>query len=443
SRSLAHQPLCQVLIAFQGRQPLVDLPGLDSTLRLPDIGIARFDLSFVFTEHPDAGAGHDLELVIEYRTDLFERTTVQRMTRQLEWILRAVTRDADVSVRRVELLTADERKSLAGQDATGAGITPRTAVSLFEDQVGDAPALVFKDQSLSYEDLNARANQLAHHLIRLGAGPDTLVGVAMPRSPEMVVAVLAVLKSGAAYLPIDPGYPRARIAFMLDDARPMVVVTTSDLVHDLPDTTLTLVFDDDTTRELGGSPVTNPTDADRSRPLLPQDCAYLIYTSGSTGIPKGVQVPHSGVASLAATHVDRLGAGPGSRVLQFAALSFDAAFWEMCMSLFTGGTFVLASAERLMPGPALAQLVRDHQVTHLTLPPTALAQLAEDGLPTGITLVVAGEACPPDLVKRWAPGRAMINAYGPTETTVCATMSDPLDVGGEAPIGRPVHDTRV
>ncbi|MBY8847209.1 AMP-binding protein, partial [Streptomyces sp. SP2-10] len=167
--------------------------------------------------------------------------------------------------------------------------------------------------------------------------------------------------------------------------------------------------------------------------------AYVIYTSGSTGRPKGVMVSHAGVAGLVAAQVERLGVAPGSRVLQFASPSFDASFWDLCSALLTGAALVLAPAE----APLEALTDRRLAVSHVTLPPSALAAL--DGADvTAATLVVAGEACGPELVARWAPGRRMINAYGPTETTVCATMSDPLSPGrGVPPIGRPVAGFRV
>ncbi|WP_143064682.1 non-ribosomal peptide synthetase, partial [Streptomyces colonosanans] len=222
--------------------------------------------------------------------------------------------------------------------------------------------------------------------------------------------------AGAAYLPIDPGYPHSRIAFMLDDAEPVLVVDDPAMVtaHGNPDTDPAVRLD-----------VRHP--------------AYVIYTSGSTGRPKGVAVSHAGVSSLVAAQVERLGLDGKSRVLQVSSPSFDASFWDLCSALLTGGALVLAPAEE--PLRALAD--RDLGVTHVTLPPSALATFGATDL-TPSTLVVAGEACSPELVERWAPGRRMINAYGPTETTVCATMSEPLTPCGQVPpIGRPIANTRV
>ncbi|MFC0004505.1 amino acid adenylation domain-containing protein, partial [Micromonospora siamensis] len=314
---------------------------------------------------------------------------------------------------------------------------------LFEQQVSaqpDAGALRFEDVRLTYAELDRRANQLAHLLVEEGVRPRDIVALALPRSVEAIVAQLAVAKAGATFLPVDPLYPAERITFMLRDARPVRVLTTAAVGVSLPGVTPVTVLDAPrTVDDLGRRPKTAL--AVRRGAQAP---AYVIYTSGSTGVPKGVVVPHTGIPSLVETHRRRLAAGPGSRVLQFASPSFDASVWEVCMALLTGGTLVCAPADRLLPGPALADLIAEHDVTHVTLPPSALAVLPPDALPSVSVLVVAGEACAPDLVRRWAGGRTMVNAYGPTESTVCATMSRPLSPDGDAaPIGLPIVGTRV
>lgn len=305
----------------------------------------------------------------------------------------------------------------------------RCLPALFEAHVRrapEAPALEFQDRRLSYDELNRRANRLAHSLIGAGVGPDQVVAVALPRGVELVVAMLGAMKAGAAYLPLDPDYPPERTAYMLEDARPACVI------------------DGDVARGLAGRRETDPTDRERSAPLLPDHLAYIIYTSGSTGRPKGVAVPHAGIGGMVASQIDALCVGPGSRVLQLASPSFDASVWEMCMALLTGGTLVVAPHEIRRSPESIASLVRERAVTHATVGPTLLASLpAAVELPAGMTIVVAGEAWGADLVERWARGRAMHNAYGPTETTVCATISGPLwPDGGTPPIGRPLRDMR-
>ncbi|MGH3429942.1 MAG: amino acid adenylation domain-containing protein, partial [Mycobacteriales bacterium] len=298
--------------------------------------------------------------------------------------------------------------------------------------------------TLFYAQLNTAANQLAHLLINRGIGPEHLIALTLPRCPELIIAVLGVLKAGAAYIPLDPDYPAARIEFMLTDAQPALLLTTTQTAASIPgDGTIhQLVMDDpDTLTLLASYPDTDPTDTDRASPHRLNHPAYVIYTSGSTGQPKGVVISHTGVASLAAAEIELLGADEHSRVLQFASPSFDASFWELCMALLSGAALVVAPAEQLLPGTPLVKLVRDQQVTHITLPPSVLAVLpTEDSLPQVATLVAGSETCPADVVAAWSPGRRMINAYGPTETTVCATMTDPLPTATDTPqpIGRPI-----
>src|SRR5260370_27679445 len=229
---------------------------------------------------------------------------------------------------------------------------------------------------------------------------------------------------------------------MVSDAGPAILAGTTQPLAGLPEpgeATRIILDDPAFAAEVGASP-----DTGRRVPLAPGHPAYVIYTSGSTGTPKGVVVTHSGVASLAASQVGALHLHPGARVLQFASLNFDAAFWELCMSLLSGAALVMADSDQLPPHGSLAALTREFGVTHLTLPPAVLAALpVGEELPDSLeTLVLAGEACPPGLVDRWSGGRLMVNAYGPTEATVCTAMTGPL-TGGAAlvPIGPPIPNT--
>ncbi|MEV0041783.1 amino acid adenylation domain-containing protein, partial [Streptomyces sp. NPDC050804] len=421
SRSLSHHPLFQTILAVQNA-PMgrFSLPGLDVATYAVATRTAKFDLGVSMVEKfgPD-GSPAGIAGAVEYATDLFDRSTVAALVRRWTLLLEAVTADPELPIGGIDLLGAEERHRLLERDnATARDVGAVPLPQAFVARVAAAPdaiALVCGEVELTYRQLDARANRFARALIAGGVGPEQVVAVSLPRSVEWVVAVLGVLKAGAAYLPVDPAYPRSRIAFMLDDACPAVVVDDAAMVveGDWPDTDPEVALD-----------VRHP--------------AYVIYTSGSTGRPKGVVVSHSGVSGLVAAQVDRLAVAPGSRVLQFASPSFDASFWDLCSALLTGASLVLAPAE----APLEALTDRRFAVTHVTLPPSALAALDGAEL-TATTLVVAGEACPPELVERWAPGRRMINAYGPTETTVCATMSDPLSPGpGVPPIGRSVAGFR-
>jgi amino acid adenylation domain-containing protein len=392
--------------------------------------------------------GRHLSFQLSYDHDLFNSDTVERMAGHLKTLLDRTADDPYRPLAELSMLTEVERDQVVlGWNDTQAVLPVEPVGTLFAEQVercGTAPALYFDDVVLSYGELDARANRLARYLIGRGIGPEQFVAVALPRSVEAIVALLAVLKAGAAYLPVDPEYPAERIAFMLDDARPSLVVTTTEVTANLPGVGARLVLDDvETAAEVercGAEAVAVVVE-----PMSP---AYLIYTSGSTGRPKGVVVSHAGVASLLATQMQRLGVGPGSRVLQFASLSFDAAFWELCMGLLSGAALVVARADRLVPGESLVELAAEYELTHVTLPPVVLAATDPgDGVLSGATLVVAGEACSADLVARWSPGRRLINAYGPTESTVCATMTAPLTSamvgGGGPPIGRPVVNSQI
>jgi amino acid adenylation domain-containing protein/non-ribosomal peptide synthase protein (TIGR01720 family) len=394
-----------------------------------------------------------LHLRLDYRNDLFDQASINTLATRLIHLLHTTVTNPDQRIGRIGLLTTGERHQiLETWNDTTAPIPQACLPEVFQTQVAINPAaiaVVFQDTELSYAQLNKRANHLAHALIARGVGPEHIVAIALPRSIDMVVAMLAVLKAGAAYLPLDPDYPPARLAFMLTDAHPALLLTTTQTLERVPDTlsTTALIIDDPRTRAvLDTYPDTDPTDTHRATPLTPAHPAYVIYTSGSTGTPKGVVVTHAGIPSLAAAQVERLGVGAGSRVLQFASPSFDASFWELCLALLSGAALVVAPPARLLPGAPLAALVGDQRVTHATVPPSALAALPADaGLPSAMTVVTAGEACPVELVTAWSPGRRMINAYGPTETTVCATMSDPLSPATPAPppIGRPLPNMRV
>ncbi|MFJ1938893.1 non-ribosomal peptide synthase/polyketide synthase [Kitasatospora sp. NPDC088160] len=419
SRSLSYHPLFQTGLVVQNAPGGdFELPGLRVSGVAVPTGTSRLDLTFgLAEEYGPGGAPAGLGGAVEYSTDLFDRATVETLVARWTRLLAAVAAAPDRRIGGIDLLSAEESGELL--PAVEEGEAAASLPALFAARVAAAPdavALVSGGVELTYRQLDSRANRFAHALIARGVGTEQLVAVALPRSVESVVAVLGVLKAGAAYLPVDPAYPKARIAFMLEDARPALVVDDPALVAegDWPDTDPVVVPD-----------VRHP--------------AYVIYTSGSTGRPKGVVVSHSGVSGLVAAQVERLGVVPGSRVLQFASPSFDASFWDLCSALLTGATLVLAPAE----APLEALTDRRLDVTHVTLPPSALAALDGADL-TATTLVVAGEACPPELVARWAPGRRMVNAYGPTETTVCATMSAPLAAGsGVPPIGRAVAGFRV
>ncbi|WP_443047994.1 amino acid adenylation domain-containing protein, partial [Streptomyces sp. H39-S7] len=466
-RTTTRHPLFQTMLALQNNPPAtLNLPGLEGRLEQRRTATAKFDLTFDMVERFAAdGAAGGVEGVVEYSSDLFDRETVENMALRLVRILTAVVADPGVRVGEIELLSPVERRRvLVERNGTEHHVLPATLPALIEAQVARTPentAVVFGSDSLSYAELNARANRLARLLIDRGIGPERLVALALPRSVEMIVGLLAVLKTGAAYLPVAPDYPAERVSFMIRDAAPALLITTADVLPQLPTGPGVdrLVLDDTVPSELhqgfsgeglagrglaGQDPLEqNVLDEERTAPLTVDNPAYVIYTSGSTGTPKGVVVTHRGIASFSATEASRFFVTPDSRILQFSSPSFDAAVLEVCMALPIGAALVVPPPGPLV-GEQLAEVLAEFAVTHALIPPAALAGVPATGLPAFRTLVVGGEACSAELVARWSSGRRMINAYGPTESTVAATMSAPLSPSTTAPpIGRPVWNTQV
>ncbi|AYN31632.1 hypothetical protein DUI70_1129 [Streptomyces albus] len=454
-RSLDHHPLFQVMLVLQNT-PAAH-PSLAGTRVRPEevrLGAAKFDLTFSLTEHsgPDGFAG--MTGAVEYASDLFRAETAEALGARFVQVLAAVAEDPGLRLSAVDVLLPGERHELLNRrNETRRDVPALPWPDLFaRARLGGGVAVEHGTDQLTYEELDARAERLARVLLAHGAGPERKVVVALPRSADLVVAMLAVFKAGAVYVPVDLEYPAARIAFMLADSAPVCVLTTSEPtaseLPELPPGTARILVD---APDRHARPAAGDTCVPR-RPLDVSHAAYVIYTSGSTGRPKGVTVTHAGIAALAGAHMADLGVGPGSRVLQFASPSFDTAMWEMCMGLLSGATLVLAPEPR-PTGRELADFARARRLTHLTLPPGALATLPQNSLPAEATLVVAGEACPPELVAQWSAGRRMFNSYGPTETTVDVTLweftprspEEPRGPGTTAvvPIGRPVWNTRV
>ncbi|MGW1052832.1 non-ribosomal peptide synthetase [Streptomyces sp. NPDC001130] len=303
----------------------------------------------------------------------------------------------------------------------------------------DAVALVHGGVRTTYAELDARVNRLARYLRDLGVGPDVPVGVCLERGADLPVALLAALRAGGTYVPLDPAYPEERLDHMLRDAQPAVVLTQRNLHERLPRVgRRTVLLDADA-----------PTIDRFSCELLdeaqihPDNLAYIIYTSGSTGRPKGTMLTRRGLAQLVRAQLETFALTPQDRVLQWASASFDASIFEMTMAFGAGAELHLAGRDEVLPGPRLVRLLADSRITALTIPPSALSALPDCELPDLALLVAAGEALPHSLVDRWSAGRRMVNAYGPTETTVWATVQ-PVAAGdgGVPPIGAPVGGFR-
>ena len=432
-RDLSRHPLFQV--AFQlFRAPSATYVSASQIppLRTVDTGSVKLDLRVDLMQ-----ALRGFEGYLEYNTDLFDAATVGRMAGHLLTLLHGIVANPDQAISELPILTPTERDQLLiAWNQTGAAYpNDLCAHELFEAEARRAPdavAVVCEDQHLTYGELNRRANQLAHYLQWRGVGPETLVGICMGRSPEMIVAVLAIWKSGGAFLPLDPAYPHDRLKLLQEDARPAILLTEERWLERTPTTPARRVLVDAEARSIARESEDNVTSA-----ATPDNLAYMMYTSGSTGRPKGVMVAHRGLSNVAAEQIRRFDVRPDSRIFQFAPLSFDASAFEMLMALTTGAALCIAPKEALIPGPALYRTLREQAISIVTLPPSALAALPEEALPDLRVLNVAGEAMPEQLGARWASGRRMFNLYGPTESSIWATVAE-IDSAVAPVIGRPI-----
>ncbi|MFF0487351.1 amino acid adenylation domain-containing protein [Streptomyces sp. NPDC004435] len=452
TRSLARNPLFQVMVGYHARTgEELTLPGLAVEYVPFRTGSAKFDLVFSFTEHtPADGATGSLTCRLEYATELFDQETAEELGARLRRLVATVAAAPEQPLSTADILTdAERRLVLEGFNGTPREVDEESFPGLFARRLAERPdavAVVDRARSVTYAQLDARSDRLARLLAARGVGAESVVGVAVPRSVDMVATVLAALKLGAAFLPLDLAHPADRLAYMIEDSRAALVVATEPVAGKIPEAPgvpLVLLDAPDTAAELDALP---DRPLENGRVALDQ-AAYVIYTSGSTGRPKGVVVPHEGISSLVATAVDRMGLRPDSRVLQFASIGFDVFAFELAMALCHGGRLVLITDEARVAGPALTDFLADHRITHMILPPSLVSALPPGcALPEGATVLVGTETVPPDLFERFGATADLICAYGLTEATVNSTLWPAREHGGtpagRVPIGRPDPNTR-
>ncbi|TCP59201.1 amino acid adenylation domain-containing protein [Tumebacillus sp. BK434] len=443
-RVLSHSPLFQVsfqlLSAWQ-----VELQGLDVQSLEVQTSTAKYDLSVAVIEE-----GDQLALRFDYNTDLFERAMNTRMMEHFRVLLEGIVAEPDQRIGMLPLLTAEERELVLGKWNETAVQYPRecTVHELFERQAErtpDAVAVVYGEQTLTYAELNRRANRVAHELRARGVAPDQPVAIYMERSAELIIGLLAIMKAGGAYLPLDPEYPQERIALMLEDAAAALLLTQSHLANSLPAHTVQIVCLDARWEKSIGDCDTNLQSGTTAEHL-----AYITYTSGSTGRPKGVCIPHRAVVRLV-TGTDYAEFAPEDVFLQFASISFDAATYEIWGSLLNGARLVVYPAGKATL-QELGRVIQAQRVTTLWLTAGLFHQMVEEQLPQLAAvkqLLAGGDVLSVPHVKRvlqHLPGLTLINGYGPTESTTfacCYSMTHAEQAGTAVPIGRPIANTQV
>ncbi|WP_265569110.1 non-ribosomal peptide synthetase, partial [Streptomyces hygroscopicus] len=459
ARSLARHPLVQVMLTVHNNDRIVsERTGSESGGSAPDevvdVRAAKFDLELDFVEVFDQdGAPAGLRGSLTASVDLFERGSVARLATRVRRALELLVVEPTTRVSGVELLDAAERRRvLVEWNDTAVEVEPSTLPGLFEAQVvrtPDAVAVVFEGAEVSYAELDARANRLARLLVGRGVGPESVVGVALERGVEMVVALLAVVKAGGAYLPIDPGLPADRVTYMVETAGADVVVSTGSPAVVAPGGVSTVLLDEHVVvQELAGL-----SGASLGVDVLPAHPAYVIFTSGSTGRPKGVVVSHEGIVNRLAWMQERFGLSGADRVVQKTPFGFDVSVWEFFWPLSVGAALVVARPEGHRDPAYLAALVREQGVTTAHFVPSMLEAFLADPAAADCAdvlrwVVCSGEALTPAVRDRLfavLPGVELHNLYGPTEASVDATAwrCEPGAGDGPVPIGGPVANTKL
>ena len=443
-RSASYSPLIQVMFALQDElSDNLKLPELSIAQFPLDPGTAKFDLTFTIVK-----SGAEYRCCAEYNTDLFEAATVRRMLGHYEKVLESIAADPDQFLAEIPLLTVEERqRMLVDWNKTAADYPREKCVhDLFAEQVAARPkalAAVFGGESLTYEELDWRANQLAHHLKFLGAGPDTLVAVSMERSLEMVIALLGTLKAGAAYVPLDPSFPAERLKFMLEDSKAALLLTRAEdkkRLGELPANVRAICLDTDWRL------ICEERDDDMAVHMSPENLAYVIYTSGSTGWPKGVQIPHRAVVNFLESMRREPGLSSEDVLLAVTSISFDIAGLEIFLPLTTGASVVLASAEEIFDASRMKALIRSSRATVMQATPSFWQFLVEADWfgDRRIKALCGGEALSRELADKLLERAGEVwNLYGPTETTIWSALCKVMPGTSAISIGRPIANTQI
>ncbi|QBD82930.1 amino acid adenylation domain-containing protein [Ktedonosporobacter rubrisoli] len=441
-RDLSHSPLFQVLFTFQNT-PTSIMQETDLVVQPIETGTetSKFDLSLFLTEH-----ARGLCAEIEYNTDLFDAETIKDMLARFQLVLSQIGADPEIHPGAITLLTAEERKLVLGWNETGRIYPATTCIhQLFERCVEQRPGAIAVrsgEQCLTYQELEEQANRLAHYLHRdLHVGQETCIGLCIERSPAMLVALLGILKAGCAYIPLDPDYPRSRIAYMLEDAHIQLILTQERLEERFAGQQARIICLDRVQEQLAAKSTVR-----LALPIDSRNLAYIIYTSGSTGQPKGVQISHANVVNF--LHSMRMAPGLHAHdvLLAVTSLSFDIAGLELYLPLMVGACIVLAERSQSTDGLALMQLLERYKVTIVQATPSTWRLLIDSGWQGNKQLVIlcGGEALPPDLANLLlCRCKELWNMYGPTETTIWSAIQRIKAASSFIPLGTPIANTQI
>src|SRR6185369_11177087 len=439
-RSLRHSPLFQVFFQLNAPRESLALSGLNSKPFKAQNETAKFDLTLVLNETADGLAGS-----LEYSTDLFDPATASRIVSNFSTILSAAVAAPDTRLNALPILTQSERRQLLQEwNHTRRDFRLDQGVDgLFEQQVERTPeaiALICEDEFVSYRELNERANRLAHYLLKHGIGPESLVGVLLERSAETVVALLAVLKAGAAYLPLDTSYPAGRLAVMLEDAKAEAVITREESLRLIPATGMNLICLDREREQIEQEGVQNPV-----TPGTPGNRAYTIFTSGSTGRPKGVEITRSNLENFLRGMMEWFPMDESDVFAAISTICFDISYLELFVPLLSGARLLVVSRETALDGDQLAHTLEKYGATIMEATPTSWRMLIESGWrgQKGLRALCGGEVLPNELAEALLErGCQLFNLYGPTETTIWST-GEPVKPDTRVTIGRAVANTHL
>ena len=444
SRDLSYNPLFQVMFVLQNvPKPNLSLPDVSISYYEGYNGTSKFDLT-LFMEDSEQG----LVATCEYNTDLFNTDTITRMLGHFQTLLESIVDDPEQCISKLQFLAPSEIQQLLVEwnDTKTDYPQDKCIHQLFEAQVEKTPsdiAVIFENQQLTYQELNGRANQLARYLQQLGVKPDVMVGICIERSIEMLVGLLAIMKAGGAYMPLDPAYPKERLAFTLADSQVSVLLAHSHLVNDLPTHSAQLVsIDTDTTAFADYSPDNVVSNAN------PDNLAYVIYTSGSTGKPKGVQIPHSAVVNFLSTMRQVPGLTKEDVLLSVTTLSFDIAALELYLPLIVGARLILVNREVVTDGAQLLKQLVSNNVTVMQATPATWRMLLAAGWQNenSMKILCGGEALDNSLACQLLErGKEVWNLYGPTETTIWSAVqkvNSQEQQHSVSSIGRPIANTQ-